>query len=158
MYCSKCGKEIDNAADFCSHCGAPSKVAKEQPEPDVSQKMMYCSKCGKEMGENARFCPHCGVSAKTGQPAAQPTQQPTVQLTRQHTGPDVSEKLVLPAFLLCWFLGFLGAHRFYVGKTGTGIVWLFTLGLLGFGALYDFIMIIIGSFTDSEGKRLKNWT
>jgi TM2 domain-containing membrane protein YozV len=114
------------------------------------EELMYCSKCGKETGEEAGFCPHCGAPAKAA--------QAQTQLTRRHTGPDVSEKLILPAFLLCWFLGFLGAHRFYVGKTGTGVVWLLTLGILGFGALYDFIMIIIGSFTDSEGKTLKNWT
>jgi len=102
------------------------------------------------VGDGVDFCPHCGAPAKATQAQRQPT--------RQHTGPDVSEKLILPAFLLCWFLGYLGIHRFYVGKTGTGILWLFTLGLLGIGAFVDFIMIIIGSFTDSEGKKLKNWT
>ncbi|NLY31310.1 MAG: TM2 domain-containing protein [Firmicutes bacterium] len=68
-----------------------------------------------------------------------------------------SDKKRLPAFLLCFFFGFMGFHRFYVGKVGTGILWLFTLGLLGFGALVDFIMIIVGAFKDKEGRVLEEW-
>lgn len=71
---------------------------------------------------------------------------------------EVSEKKRLPALLLCFFFGALGIHRFYVGKIGTGILWLLTLGILGVGALIDFIMIIVGSFKDKEGKRLEDWT
>ena len=71
---------------------------------------------------------------------------------------DVSEKKILPAFLLCFFLGFLGVHRFYVGKIGTGILQIVTLGGLGIWALIDWIMIIVGAFTDKDGKKLKRWT
>ena len=42
-----------------------------------------------------------------------------------------SDKKILPAFLLCFFLGIFGAHRFYVGKIGTAIAQIFTLGGLG---------------------------
>lgn len=70
----------------------------------------------------------------------------------------MSEKKILPAFLLCFFLGMFGAHRFYVGKVGTGILQLVTLGGLGIWALIDFIMIIIGAFTDKEGNKLTQWT
>lgn len=68
-----------------------------------------------------------------------------------------SPKSRLVATLLCFFLGGLGIHRFYVGKVGTGILYLFTAGLFGIGALVDFIMILCGSFTDKEGKFLTNW-
>lgn len=42
------------------------------------------------------------------------------------------------AWILLTFLGAFGLHRFYLGKWGTGLLYLFTLGLLGIGVLYDF--------------------
>lgn len=72
-------------------------------------------------------------------------------------GNEVSDKSRLAAALLCWFIGFLGVHRFYVGKTGTGILMIVTLGGLGVWVLIDLIMILIGSFRDKSGKALQNW-
>ena len=71
---------------------------------------------------------------------------------------EISDKLRLVALLLCFFLGGLGIHRFYVGKIGTGILWLITLGFLGIGTIVDFILILAGVFKDKEGKRLVKWT
>lgn len=68
------------------------------------------------------------------------------------------EKRRLDVFLLCFFLGFLGAHRFYVGKVTSGIVWLLTGGLCGIGTLVDFICIIVGSFADKDGRKIERWT
>jgi len=68
-----------------------------------------------------------------------------------------SSKSRLTTLLLCIFVGTLGIHRFYAGKTGTGILWLLTLGLCGIGTLVDLIMIIVGSFTDSQGNVITNW-
>jgi TM2 domain-containing membrane protein YozV len=70
---------------------------------------------------------------------------------------ESSEKKRLMAFLFCFFLGFLGIHRFYVGKVGTGILQIITLGGFGIWVLIDFIMIIIGKFTDKEGSILTEW-
>lgn len=61
----------------------------------------------------------------------------------------------LIACLLCFFLGALGIHRFYVGKVGTGILWLLTAGLLGIGVLVDFCIILLGGFRDAEGRTLR---
>jgi TM2 domain-containing membrane protein YozV len=67
----------------------------------------------------------------------------------------VSEKGFVPTVLLCFFLGVLGVHRFYVGKIGTGILQLVTVGGLGIWAMIDFIMIIVGKFTDRDGRAIK---
>jgi TM2 domain-containing membrane protein YozV len=69
-----------------------------------------------------------------------------------------SEKGFVPALLLCFFLGALGVHRFYVGKIGkigTGILMLLTLGGLGIWALIDFVVIAVGSFKDKDGRVIK---
>jgi len=64
-------------------------------------------------------------------------------------------KKKITALILCLFLGPLGIHRFYVGKTGTGLIWLLSGGLFGIGWLLDFIFIITGSFRDKAGYPLK---
>lgn len=69
--------------------------------------------------------------------------------------PAVSEKGFVPALLLCFFLGGLGIHRFYVGKIGTGILMIITLGGLGIWVLVDFVIIAVGSFTDKQGLPIK---
>lgn len=58
------------------------------------------------------------------------------------------------AFLLCFFFGFFGVHRFYVGKIGTGFLYMFSFGVFGLGILIDLIMIVMGSFKDSNGQAL----
>ena len=67
----------------------------------------------------------------------------------------MSEKSNLAALLLCLFLGILGIHRFYVGKIGTGVLQLLTIGGLGIWALIDLIIIAVGTFTDGEGNTLQ---
>jgi len=55
---------------------------------------------------------------------------------------------------LCLFLGYLGAHRFYIGKIGSGVAQLLTFGGLGIWWAIDLIMIALGKMTDSEGRAL----
>ncbi len=66
-----------------------------------------------------------------------------------------SDKSWIAALLLCIFVGGLGIHRFYVGKVGTGILYLLTAGFFGIGVIVDIIMIAVGSFTDKGGNFLK---
>ena len=68
---------------------------------------------------------------------------------------EKSDKGFVPAVLLCALLGGFGFHRFYVGKIGTGILMLFTLGGLGIWSLIDFIKIVTGNFKDKHGRPLK---
>ncbi len=58
------------------------------------------------------------------------------------------------------FLGIpvAGLQRLYVGKIKTGLLWLFTFGLLGIGQLYDLIMIALGHFKDVDGRRVLHFT
>lgn len=71
------------------------------------------------------------------------------------TGYQSSEKGFVPTLLLCFFLGTFGAHRFYAGKIGTGLLQLLTLGGLGIWTLIDFIIIATGSFKDKDGLAIK---
>ena len=105
----------------------------------VQQQMGFCRACGSQMHFSALACPKCGA-------------------TQQTQASSLSEKRILPAALLCFFLGFLGVHRFYVGKIGTGIIQLLTFGGLGIWALIDFIVIVVGSFHDSDGNVINLWT
>ena len=67
-----------------------------------------------------------------------------------------SDKSRLVALLLCFFVGYLGVHRFYVGKVGTGVLMIFTLGGLGIWYLID--LITVGSFRDANGRVVFEWT
>ena len=71
--------------------------------------------------------------------------------------PNASDKSRLVALLLAWFFGVIGVHRFYVGKIGSGVAMIFTLGGLGIWTLVDIIMIAAGSFTDIDGRPITVW-
>ncbi len=67
---------------------------------------------------------------------------------------EKSSKNGLIVLLLCFFLGGLGIHRFYVGKIKTGILWLLTFGFFGIGTIVDMILIVMSKFEDSNGFKI----
>ena len=69
--------------------------------------------------------------------------------------PGNSEKIFVATLILCILLGGLGVHRFYVGKTWTGILMLLSLGGLGIWQLIDLIVIAVQKFKDSKGLLIK---
>lgn len=77
---------------------------------------------------------------------------------------SISEKKILPAFLLSTFLGVFDAHRFYAGKIGTGILMLvLTLTFIGLFVtaiwnFIDWITILVGGFRDADNRVIKEWT
>lgn len=68
------------------------------------------------------------------------------------TAPTAEGKSQLTALLICFFVGGLGIHRFYLGYTWQGIVQLLTLGGLGIWTLIDFIRIITGSLQPKDSE------
>jgi len=69
----------------------------------------------------------------------------------------MSEKSRLVTLCLCAWFGLFGGHRFYVGKTGTGVVWLLTFGCFFIGYIVDLILILTGQFYDNDGKPVIAW-
>ena len=62
---------------------------------------------------------------------------------------NTSDKKRGTALALCIFLGFFGAHYFYVGRIGRGLLYLFTVGLFGIGCIADIFKILNRSFVDN---------
>ena len=123
---------------------------------------MFCPKCGKETAENQAFCGNCGAPLSDGARQGAPI-----------AAAGVSPKSRLATSLLAFFLGYFGAHRFYIGKTGTAMVML-VLGIVGIPLcfvlvgipivigvtvwrLIDFIIAVTGNMKDKDGLLIEKW-
>ncbi len=134
-------------------------------EGRTTQEMKYCKHCGERIPAKAIICTHCGCQVeelngdKTPQIIVNNANSSVNQNVNQnvnHAGnADYPYKSRWAAFFLCLFLGYLGVHRFYVGKAGTGILWLFTVGMFGIGWLVDLLMLLFGGFRDKAGYPLR---
>lgn len=169
MQCPKCGAEVAEKTSYCPTCGQFLGVTK-------------CPSCGADVTPGAAFCPNCGAelpktpqqakyqaakAPQQPQPVPAAPQQPTIVINNTNTNTNNNrpaaagvEAMTSPksrwlALALCFFLGGLGVHRFYVGKIGSGILYLCTFGLFGFGWLIDFFKILFGSFRDKYGFWLR---
>jgi ribosomal protein L37E len=108
-----------------------------------------CQRCGHELLNDAVFCARCG------EPLESNRRTPLTDISEEWE--EASDRSRLVALLLCVLLGYLGVHRFYVGKIGTGILWLMTGGMFGVGYIVDAILIATGHFRDHKGLSLIFW-
>ncbi len=131
---------------------APPAGGAAQPQ---AAEMKFCKHCGQQIPKDAVLCVHCGrqVEERGGGAPATPNIVITNTNAHTHTTPNTAtaggpygamkkEKNKWVALLLCFFLGIFGGHKFYEGKIGMGILYLFTVGLFGIGVFVDFIMLL----------------
>jgi len=144
VFCRNCGKELVGSPEFCMNCGA-------KPMSGTS----FCHACGATTTPLTEICIKCGA-----------------RVAKELAG-DISPKSRLAATLLAFFLGGFGAHRFYIGKTGTAVVMLI-LGIVGLATVWffvgylcliaveiwafvDFIFAVVGRMSDKEGRLIQKW-
>lgn len=115
---------------------------------------MNCQNCGATIEPGQIKCFKCGSAVQQAAPQAAPqVQQGQSQQTGSSSVEDAPKDWV-SALLLCFFVGYLGVHRFYTGSVGIGLVQLFTFGGCGIWTLVDFILILTGAYRDGKGRPL----
>lgn len=113
----------------------------------VQEKTKFCRHCGAKIPEAAVVCTHCGCQVED----IKKNEQPSIVINNANNNTNtnvngamfgIRAKNKWVAFFLCLFLGFLGAHKFYEGKGGMGVLYLFTFGLFGIGWFVDCIILL----------------
>ena len=119
----------------------------EKSQKDANSK--FCKHCGGIIPKEAVICTKCGCQVEEMQGNSQP--QVVINNTNSNvntntnnnaTGAHGRIKNKWVAFMLCLFIGYIGAHKFYEGKVGMGILYFFTMGLFGFGWIIDCIILL----------------
>ncbi len=117
-------------------------------EVQATQATKFCKHCGAKIPAAAVICTQCGCQVEEIHKTAE---QPQIVINNANNntntninaamfGVRVRNKWV--AFCLCLLLGYLGAHKFYEGRAGMGILYLFTFGLFGIGWFIDCIVLL----------------
>lgn len=141
MYCRKCGTKLEDGVLRCPNCG--------EKQVDNTPATIFCKHCGERIDADCIICPKCGKQVAS---LKAPTPNIVINNTNQNANSNTNINAVPGfarvcnkwiSFLLCLFLGYLGAHKFYEGKIGMGILYLFTLGIFGFGWVIDAIGILL---------------
>lgn len=118
-------------------------------ENQTTEKMKFCKHCGGKIPEDAVICTLCGRQVEEINKNAQPSIVINNENTNTNANTNINGAAMYGrlknkwvALALCVFLGFFGAHKFYEGKIGMGILYLFTAGLFGFGIIIDFFTLL----------------
>jgi RNA polymerase subunit RPABC4/transcription elongation factor Spt4 len=139
MFCQKCGAEMERSEKVCQNCGSLQGEAK------------FCQHCGEAIDSDCVICPKCG---KQVQQLKQEPPQVVINNTNTNTVTASATAIANGvgagraknkwiALCLCIFFGLVGAHKFYEGKIGMGILYLLTGGLFVIGAIVDTIVILM---------------
>lgn len=122
--------------------------------PSYQPKTKFCKHCGAQIPIDAVICTNCGRQVEEIATKAAPAATPNIVINNSNVNSNTNtntnggvvvvgrQKNKWVALLLCIFLGVVGAHKFYEGKTGMGILYLFTMGLFGIGVLIDLIVLL----------------
>ena len=149
IVCQMCGsREIvqQNGLLVCQSCGTRYY---DDTRRTRTENQKFCIYCGETIHADCVVCPKCGRQVQELK-AQQPTfvfYQPPVNQTPVRQPSNVSVNAGTPkdkwvALMLCIFLGYLGAHKFYEGNSDLGILYLFTCGLFGIGWIIDIFQIL----------------
>lgn len=106
----------------------------------------FCEFCGNKVAVDAVVCPKCGKQLEELR-VEENKSNPQVVINNTNTntvngGYSKKQCDKWIALLLCIFLGLLGGHKFYEGKGGMGVLYIFTFGLFGIGIIVDIISIL----------------
>lgn len=123
---------------------------REIMEQTSEVKTKFCKYCGGKIPEDAVLCTLCGRQVEE---VKKQEASPNIVINNSNSNVNSNtnvnggvymgrRKNKWVAFFLCLFLGFFGAHKFYEGKTGTGVLYLCTFGLLGIGWIIDTIALL----------------
>lgn len=115
----------------------------------IQENTKFCKHCGAKISAVAVVCTHCGCQVEE----IKHTEQPNIVINNANTNTNTNNNVNAAmfgiraknkwvSFLLCLFLGYIGAHKFYEGKIGMGILYLFTCGLFGIGWMIDCIALL----------------
>lgn len=159
--CPKCTQRIGAPSELAGRNGVCPNCKESVEIPAPAETAAPASPSRKKIVVKKPTAKSAGPTSAKRRPAARTAAKskpaPVASSAPAAAENDGSEKSRTVACLLCFFLGGLSVHRFYVGKVGTGIAQILTLGGLGIWVWIDFIMILCGKFKDKQGQPLKNW-
>lgn len=118
------------------------KIMENEMNTNTGNETKFCKHCGEKIDVDCVVCPKCGKQVEDLK--SNSLEQPNIVINNTNTNINGTglPKNKWVSVLLCVFLGFLGAHKFYEGKIGLGVLYLLTCGLCGIGAFVDFIILL----------------